>query len=472
MTGSECQATGQQDETAGVSILTGDPKRAILKLSGPMIVAMLLLSIYNLIDAVWVAGLGSDALAAVGFITPFFMILIGIGNGLGAGTSAAIARRIGAEDKTGADNTAMHAIVITIILSALLTAVLLFFAEPLVVMLGAGDAAGLAMEYGTIIFAGAVFVIFTNVAYGILRAEGDTKRTMYAMGGAAVINMILDPILIYGAGLGVAGAALATVIAIAVVSAILLYWFRVKQDTYIILKRSRFRYRRAVVTDILRVGLPASLEFLMMAVLAVILNGLLVSVSGTDAVAIYTGGWRVVLFAIIPVIAIGTSVISVAGAAYGARRYEDLATIHSFSTQAGLAIAVATSLLTWVLAPAIAQLFAYTPESASLAPMIVAFLRTMCLFYPFVPPGIMSASIFQATGKGTTSLIVNILRNLAFIAVFAYVLGIALGFGETGVWWGIVAGNILGGIVAHLWARLYISRIIASRETIPAPAPV
>jgi Na+-driven multidrug efflux pump len=84
-------------KTEGVSIVTGDPKRAILKLSGPMIVAMLLMSIYNLIDAVWVAGLGGDALAAIGFATPVFMIIVGLGSGLGAGATSAISRCIGAK---------------------------------------------------------------------------------------------------------------------------------------------------------------------------------------------------------------------------------------------------------------------------------------------------------------------------------------------------------------------------------------
>lgn len=97
----------------GVAIMTGDPKRAILKLSGPMIIAMLLMSFYNLADAIWVAGLGDYALAAVGFITPFFMVLIGLGNGLGAGANSVISRCIGARNKAGADNAAMNAMVLT-----------------------------------------------------------------------------------------------------------------------------------------------------------------------------------------------------------------------------------------------------------------------------------------------------------------------------------------------------------------------
>jgi len=446
----------------GISLLLGDPKKAIVKLSGPMIVAMFLMSTYNIVNAIWVAGLGSDALAAVGFVTPLFMILIGIGSGLGAGVASAISRRIGAKDKAGADNTAVHALLITLILSAVLTIPLIFLTGPIVSLFGAGKTAGLATEYGQIVFLGMVLILFTNIAYAILRAEGNTRRAMYVMGASSVLNMVLDPLLIYTAGMGIAGAAWGMVISLVTVSGVLLYWFFIKRDTYVTISYSAFSWNKKTVRDILGVGLPASIEFLLMSVLAIFINSLLVTVAGTDAVAIYTAGWRVVYFAIIPLIAIGTSVISVAGAAYGARQFAKIRTAHTFSITIGVAISLAISTITFLFARQIAVIFTYSPESAHLAPEIAAFLATMCFFYPFVPPGIMSGSVFQATGKGLTSLIITVLRNLVFIAVFAYLIGIVLGYGEHGIWWGIVAGDILGGIVSFIWARVYISRLLAN----------
>jgi Na+-driven multidrug efflux pump len=115
--------------------------------------------------------------------------------------------------------------------------------------------------------------------------------------------------------------------------------------------------------------------------------------------------------------------------------------------------------MTFILAPYIAQIFAYSPETAYLAITIAAFLQVMCVFYIFVPLGIMSSSVFQGVGKGITSLILTILRQLLFVALFAYLLAIHFNLGQQGVWWGIVAGNISGGVVAFIWARLYISRI-------------
>ncbi len=454
-------SSAPETTTRGVHILTGDPKKAIIELAWPMIIAMILLSIYQVVDAVWVAGLGPEELAAVGFVVPVFMVLIGLGIGLGAGVTSAVARRIGAGDRAGADNVAVHAVLLSIVISAVLTLPLVFLAEPIFLLLGAGAVAGLAAEYGAIVFGGAIFVLFTNIAYAILRGEGDTRRTMYAMGLSSVLNMILDPLLIYQAGLGIAGAAYATVISIASVSALLLYWFFIRRDTYVTLSPAEFAYDRDAVADILKVGFPASLEFLMMAMVTMILNAILVTVSGTDAVAVYTSGWRVVMFAIIPIIGLGTAVVSVGGAAYGARRFERMETVHGFAIMLGMGIGIATSATTWLLAPAIAVLFTYSPESAHLAAPLVAFLRTMCFFYPFVPPGAISSSIFQGAGKGFTSLLLNVLRSFLLIAVFAYLLALVFGWGAEGVWWGIVLGDIIGSIASYGWARLYLSRLRA-----------
>jgi Na+-driven multidrug efflux pump len=146
-----------------------------------MVAAMMMLAAYNLVNAIWVAGLGSDALAAVGFVMPIYMVIVGLSNGLGAGVSSSISRKIGADDKAGADNATMHALLITVIISSILTGALIYLLEPLLAAMGAGAATGLAVEYGRIVFAGSILIVFTNVASASLRGEGDAKRTMYAM---------------------------------------------------------------------------------------------------------------------------------------------------------------------------------------------------------------------------------------------------------------------------------------------------
>ncbi len=452
----------------GVSLLTGDPRTAIKAMAWPIFIAMFLLTMYNIVDAIWVAGISSDALAAIGFVTPVFMIVIGFGNGIGAGVTSLISRRIGAKDKKGADGAAVQSLILAFVLSVLFTALLIPVAEPVLIALGAGDVIGLTLDYGNIIFLGTVFFLFTNISYAILRAEGDTKRTMYAMAISAVLNMVLDPIFIFYLGMGIAGAAVATVLSVASVSLVVLYWFFIKKDTYITIRITDFSPDFGIVKKILSVGIPASLEFVIMSALMMILNGMLVIVGGTDAVAVYSTGWRVVMFALIPLIAIATSLVAVAGAAFGGRLYSKMNESYYYSLKLGFIISLFTAVFTWIFAPQIALIFTYSDESAHLAPAIVAFLQTMCLFYLFVPPGMMSGSLFQAAGKGMNSLVIHILRSLVFIAVFAWIFTFILDMGQEGVWWGIVAGDILGGIAGYIWASAYLKRLLKYEDKNPA----
>lgn len=442
-----------------ISMITGDPKKAIRSLAMPMIMSMLLLMAYNLADSIWVAGLGPNSLAALGFISPVFMIMIGLGNGLGAGATSLIARCIGAKNKKGADNAAIHAVILTLAVSVVLTIFILIFLQNILMSMGAGESLNLAVQYGQIVFGGLVFLIFSSVASGILRAEGDVKRATYAMAATAILNIILDPIFIYYLEMGVSGAAWATVISSAISASLMIYWLLVKRDTYVSFSTNDFKPNFKVVKDILAVGLPASAESFVMSVLGIVLNLMLVLTAGTTAVAVYTAGWRVVMIAMIPAIGIGTAVITVAGAAYGAKKYENVSTALNYSVKLGVLIAIFTGTLTYVFASNIATIFAYSSQSAFMAPSIAEFLKVMCLFYIVVPLGIMASCVFQAMGKGITSLILTIIREVAFISVFAYLFAFILGLGQHGVWWGIVVGGALGCAVAYIWANKYINSL-------------
>lgn len=442
-----------------ISMVTGEPKKAIRVLAIPMIISMFLIMAYNLADSIWVAGLGPNALAALGFINPLFMIVIGLGNGLGAGATSLIARCIGAKNKEGADNAAMHSLILTIVVSAVITVILLLFLKEILLLMGAGVTIDLAMEYGQIVFGGLIFFIFSNVASGILRAEGDVNRPMYAIAATTVLNIILDPIFIYYFGWGVSGAAWATILSSSLSCVVLFYWLLLKRDTYVSFSREDFKASWNVIKNILMVALPASIESLVMSILGVILNLMLVVTGGAEAVAVYTASWRVVMMAMIPPIGIGTAAITVGGAAYGARNYKNLSTALSYSAKLGVGIAVVTGLLSYVFAGNIATIFTYSPESAFMAPSIAAFLQVMFLFYLTVPLGITASSIFQGMGKGFTSLILTVLREVVFVAFFSYLFAFTLGFGSPGVWWGIVVGGGLGCVVAYIWATIYVRRL-------------
>ncbi len=455
--------------TEGTRTLLADPKAAIVRLSVPMMVAMTLLTLYNLVDAFWVAGLGADALAAIGFTFPLFFIIIGLANGLGIGGGAAISRMIGARNKAGADSVAVHTMLMTAVLAAAVTVPVYLFAGDLFVLLGAGDAAGLATEYARVLFLGTFFILFTNVAYAILRGEGDAKRAMRAMVVSSVGNMVLDPILIYALGMGIAGAAWATVLSIIGSAAILAYWLFVKKDTYVSFRLRGFTPRRSVIRDILRVGLPASMEQMTMAVTTLAINGIIVLVASTDGVAVYSVGWRVVMIAVTPLIAIATAVVAVTGASYGSRSYTKMESAHLYAVRLGLLIGAAIAVATFIFAPQIAAVFTSSEGAARLTPDLVAFLRIMCLFYPVVGFGMFSSSLFQGTGRGINSLTVTILRTVILTIAFVWVLAVSLGMGLDGVWWGIAAGNIVGALTGFAWARRYT---VALLNTQPPAAGV
>ncbi|MEE0901413.1 MAG: MATE family efflux transporter, partial [Methanobrevibacter sp.] len=164
------------EKNSNIEMITGDPKKAINKLSIPIIASMFLIFANNIIDSIWVAGLGAEPLAALGYITPLFMVLIGIGNGIGAGGNSLISRYIGAEDTSSANNAAIHNLILGIILSIAVSIILLVFLEPLLKVMGATSVLSYAMEYGVIIFSFSFAMLLPPTFGGAFRAEGDVKR--------------------------------------------------------------------------------------------------------------------------------------------------------------------------------------------------------------------------------------------------------------------------------------------------------
>ncbi len=458
--------------TEGVQTLLGDPKKAIIKLSIPMIIAMSVSTIYNLVDALWVSGLGADALAAVGFVYPLFFISLALATGLGVGASAALSRMIGAKNKEGADNVTAHAIILMILTVIIFTIPLLIFSDTIYTFIGAGPTVGpLASSYGRIIFAGSIFLFSNYIITAILRGEGDAKRAMYAMVLGAVLNIILDPIFIYTFGLGVAGAALATIISFSISSLIMFYWIAIKKDTYVTLTLRNFRFNREIIGEIFKVGIPGSLMQLSMAITMLIINAIIIFVDTTDGIAIYTTGWRVAMMAILPILGIATAVVSVSGAAYGAKAYEKLSGTHLYSIKLGLLMEVSIAVITFIFAPQIAYVFTQAESAIALREGLITFLRINAIFYPGVAFGMLSSSLFQGVGKGINALIITLLRTIVLTPIFSLFFAYTLGLGLSGIWWGIVAANTIFPLIAFSWVRLFIKNI-TSDPTPPTIKPV
>lgn len=453
------------EENSNIDLIRGDPKKAIIKLSIPMMASMILTMIYNIADSIWVAGLGADALAAVGFISPLYIVFVGLGGGIGAGANSLISRYIGAKDDKRANNAALHGILLCIIISAFCTVLVLLIMPQLLIAMGAGSTLKYSLDYGYIIFGFLFVFVYANVASAIFRSEGDMRRATIVIAVTAVINAVLDPIMIYVLNLGIIGAAWATVISCALAGLVMSYWFWIKKDLFLDLSLKNFSFDKDIIVEELLVAVPSTLENIIFSALAIFLNWMFVYVSGTTAVAVYTAAMRIIQFAMIPLIGIGTAVITVSGVAYGACNVENLRITHSYSIKMGLLLSVIIGAIMIIFSNQIASLFSYSASSAGLSSEIATAISILSLFVLAIPQGLMSSMLFQGVGKGVYSLILTLLRSLIFEVLFTYLFTFIFGWGLVGIYAGIVLGCFAGGMVGYIWAKIFIKRFGESLDS-------
>ncbi len=294
---------------------------------------------------------------------------------------------------------------------------------------------------------------------------------MYAMALGAVLNIALDPIFIFTLGLGIAGAAWATVVSLSVTSILMVNWLFLRRDTYVRFAFRGFRFEGAILRDILRVGLPASVMFLTMSFAILSLNLIVVSVENTDGVAVMTAGWRVLTLAHLPVFGLSTAVVSVIGANYGARAYGKVKTAYLYGIRLGLYMEIPAAIAIFVFARPLAGLFTGFGASAGLNEDIIVFLLITAPSIPFMAIAVPTSTMFQGTGRGNSALLVTLFRTVILMPPLAYLFATSSGFGLTGVWWGILAATTVGAIVALIWGRAYVNALVAAGVPRPEEGP-
>lgn len=447
-----------------VEVMRGNPETAVKKLAIPIMISMLLTASYNIIDGIWIAGLGQEAIAGIGFITPIFMILNGVSVGLGSGATSSISRFLGAKNHEKASQSAAHSLLIFLVASIVLTIALLIIQEPLLKLYGAsGESLAQGIKYGTPLFLGLFAFIFANGASGILRGEGDMKRAMYAVVVSVILNAILDPICIYILGWGSAGAAIATILSSICSAIVILYWILVKKDTYVDVNLGEFKFDFSIAKDILKVGIPASMDMLVMSIAMSLYMIFISSIAGEFGIASFTSGQRLYLFAIMPLTAIGTAVTAVVGSSFGAKNGEYISRAHKFGAKFGIIFGTCVTLILVVFATQLSTIFAYTAETAHLVPEITRYLQIACLSLPLTGAGMASTFFYQGIGKGTISLSWTIIREVIFTVGATFFFGIYLGWGLIGIWAGLAIGCAAASILNYLYARYTIKGI---RETL------
>lgn len=443
-----------------IELMRGNPETAVRKLAIPVMISMLLTASYNIIDGIWITGLGEAAIAGIGFVTPIFMILNGVSVGLGSGATSSISRFVGAHDKSRASDSAAHSIIILFIASIILTLIFLVIQEPLLRIYGAsGTALEEALSYSTPLFLGLIGIMFANGASGILRGEGDMKRAMYAVVVSVILNAILDPIFIYTFGLGAAGAAIATVLSSLISAVVILYWLLVKKDTYVDINLRKFKFNSKITKNILKVGIPASLDMFIMSIAVALYLIFITIISGDYGVAAYTSGQRIYLFAIMPLTAIGTAVVAVCGSAFGAENGDYLSRAHKYGAKFGILFGLAVTIIVVIFATPIASIFAYTPETTHLVSGISLFLQFAFLSIPLTSAGMASSFLYQGIGRGVTSLFFTIFREVICTVILTYLFGIVFGWGLIGIWIGLAVGRSIASIVNYIYGRHTIKQI-------------
>ena len=443
-----------------VELMRGEPEIAVRKLAIPIMISMLLTASYNIVDGIWVAGLGQAAIAGIGFVTPIFMILNGFSVGLGSGATSSISRAIGAKNHDRANKAASHSLLIFLVASIVLTLILMIIQEPLLKGYGAGGQSLVeGINYGTPLFLGLFAFMFANGASGILRGEGDMTRAMYAIIVSVILNFILDPLFIYVLNLGSTGASLATIVSSLGSACVIMYWILIKKDTYVHVTFKGFKFDSEIAVDILKVGIPASLDMFVMSIAMSMYLIFISSIGGEYGIAAFTSGQRLYLFAIMPLTAIGTAVAAVSGSAYGARNSDYLSRTHTYGTKFAMMFGVVMTSILVVFAPQLAMIFAYTPDTAALVPEITSFLRIASFGLLLVGIGMPSSFLYQGIGRGTTSLAWTIIREVIFTVSFTYLFGILLGWGLLGIWIGLAVGRILASILNFTYAKYTLRKI-------------
>ncbi|MBD3309833.1 MATE family efflux transporter [Candidatus Woesearchaeota archaeon] len=430
------------------------PKRSLFRLALPLLVGMMVQTLYNIVDTAFVGRLGADAIAALTFSFPIFFILMAMNSGMGTGMGSRIARLLGEKSRRAAENAAMHGILIAVVTALVMTTFGLIFLEPIFILMGAsGNVLSLSTEYMSIILAGAVFMFLVFIFNSIFTSQGDTKTPMKVQITALVLNIILDPILIYGLDMGVRGAAVATVIALLAGLAMFIYYSRTR--SYLRIRRNSFMFSLNISKEIIRVGLPASLTMLLMSVYMMFINRLM-TYFGTDYVAVFGLAFRLESLEVMPVVAFSLSLLTVTGMFYGAKRHDLLKGVYWYSVKIGLLISSGVGLVFFLFPEMLFRIFTSDP---SLLDLGAVFLRFYVFTFPFHVVAMITSRAMQGMGKGMPGMIINMVRSLFIAVPLAYVLVFVFGFGYLSVPAAMIVGGMVSTVIAIVWIEVEFKRL-------------
>jgi len=432
--------------------------RLLFSMSLPMILSMLVQALYNIVDSIFVAQIGETALAAVSLAFPVQNLIIAVSVGTGVGVNALLSRSLGEKNQETANLAAVNGIFV-FFLSYLLFAVFgLFFARMYFTVQTSNPE---IIEQGTIylsvcsIFS---FGIFLEIALErIMQSTGRTIYNMITQGLGAIINIILDPILIFGLfgfpRMGILGAAVATVIG-QIIAMLLLLYFNIRKNSDVNLNMRRFRPDTAIIAEIYRVGLPSIIMQSISSVMTFGVNKILLLFSET-AVSVFGIYFKLQSFIFMPVFGLNNAMVPIVAYNYGAARKDRIMKTIRSSVTAAVAIMLAGLAIFQIFPEQLLYLFDASEHMMGIG---VPALRIISLSFLFAGYCIVIGSVFQALGNGVYSLITSAARQLVCILPAAGLF--ASVFGLHAVWYAFPLAEIISVVLTTLlFRRIYRKKI-------------
>lgn len=433
-----------------LDLLSGSVSKNVLYLAMPMVFVMFLQTLFNIVDTIFVGRVSAYAVAAVSMAFAVMFIVIAIGGGLGVGTASVIARKLGANDRKGAELAAAHAIFIGIGISLFITFFGLIFARPIFVLLGAGpNVLPLVLSYVRVLFIGMAFLVMGFVGNSILQGEGDMKTPMKILSFSVILNIALDPIFIFTLGYGVMGAAIATVLS-RMLGTIMVWYFLLSNRALLQFNLGQFKYSASTVRDILKVGAPSMVLHGALGV-GMALYTKIASLFGPFAIAAYGIGFRLESIAILPALGIAMAVVTIVGQNIGAgniQRAKQTAWVAS-AMAAFFAVIVA-----FVINIFPAQTIAIFNSEPLVVEYGISFIRIVSATFALTTISIIIINAFQGAGNGIIPLFLTVLRLFIIAVPLSYLLSVTFGYGISGLWIGMAASNAVAGVIGIIWFKL------------------
>lgn len=413
-------------------LLNDSPWKLLLSLSVPAIIGMVVVGLYNLMDAVYVGQMvGSNAMTAVSVSYPFTLVNTGISTLIGVGSASILSRAIGKKDQDTVDKIMGNLIALNLIFSIVIIAVGMIFTRQILRLSGAdGEILDIATRYLRIVFAGSLFVNFAQSANMIMRGEGVLKRAMMISGGAAILNIILDPILITilnPVGKGAEGAAYATILSQFVQAALTLWYFLKKSQT---VKIHGIRLEKGLFSEIFGIGFSAMLMQVMLLVQQTVLYNVAAQNGGDVWQTILGATLRVQSFAFIPLWGLSQGYQPAVGTNFGAKQYDRVKYITKIFSIAATLLALVFYLPIMFAPKAMLSLFITEPEIVAQG---AADFRLFFISYIVLGFWVVILTLMQSLGRASKASVLVLLRQIIIYIPAAFIMPHVAGLGVHGV---------------------------------------